>query len=97
MIFNNKNDCHFDISLPWNTSSWVGFVIAMLIELCVGWPFLIGVLAFQVIYFTICTYIQSCFEDMQLIVSDVNAAIQDKYSAKQKYIEFIKFHNDCCW
>lgn len=81
--------------MPFNTQTTIGFTATLAIELCIGWPFLIGVLAFQVIYFSVATYIQSAVEDMAYIMASVNEAILKRSPARDGLREFIELSWDC--
>lgn len=80
--------------MPFDGRSVLGFEVAILIDTFFCITFLYGAAAFFLIYFSICTNIWSCIDDMSFIVERLNANIDNKIGVKEKIKQFLAFHLD---
>lgn len=73
----------------------IGFIVAVLLSLIMGFPMAIVYIAVATIYISICVYIGSCMADISAIADHANETIKRKASIKCELDEIIKLHLHC--
>lgn len=96
ILYLNFSNFHwFNCRLPFNTRGPMGFNIAILIDMYLCWTFLIGSVAFVIVYVSICTFFKSCIDDLATIISTLDANMPRSRSVENKLKQFIELHLKC--
>lgn len=73
----------------------MGFIAITILDVFISLAVIELGIAFAAVYVGVCTFINSCIDDVSIVIDHVNANIDHKVSFRDELMQIIELHANC--